>query len=84
MSKPSVSRTDECVCGETNARNCPVHQSSRPEASRYGFRDGEKIYLISCPQCFRENWSPAVASGQCAWCGFKAKLEDVELTHDEQ
>ena len=26
--------------------------------------------LIRCPECGRENWSPAVASGICAWCGY--------------
>lgn len=29
------------------------------------------ILVIRCPKCKRENWAPAVASGQCCWCGYK-------------
>ena len=35
------------------------------------------IYMERCPKCGKENWAPAVASGQCAWCGYKAKEADV-------
>lgn len=47
--------------------------------SLYGFL-GEpgKVYLTRCPKCMLENWAPAVASGQCAWCGYQGKKEDVE------
>lgn len=40
------------------------------------FREGGKLYLIRCFACDssergRENYLPAVASGQCAWCGWE-------------
>jgi len=38
-----------------------------------GKKDG-KIGLIRCPECGQENYSLAVAKGQCCWCGFKANL----------
>lgn len=43
----------------------------------YGFRaqDGN-IYLQRCFACGKENWAPAVASGQCAWCGYDANKDD--------
>ena len=28
-------------------------------------------YMVRCTKCELENWAPAVASGQCAWCGYK-------------
>lgn len=47
--------------------------------SRYGFLgDNDKVYLTRCPECGLENWAPGVASGQCVWCGYKAKKEDIE------
>lgn len=30
------------------------------------------FYIQRCPSCLKENYAPAVATGQCAWCGFKA------------
>jgi ribosomal protein L37E len=40
-----------------------------------------KVYLVRCPKCKRENWSGAVSSGVCAWCGFDAnKLGEMEKT----
>jgi len=49
---------------------------------RYGFAgDSGQIFLTRCPQCDpdggRENWGPAVATGQCAWCGFKPSHEEL-------
>lgn len=43
------------------------------------------IYLVRCFKCGRENYAPAVASGQCAWCGHvpeenKATLEAKKAT----
>lgn len=38
----------------------------------YGFYAGNKIFLMRCFECGSENWAPAVATGQCAWCGFDA------------
>lgn len=47
--------------------------------SKFGFLTGDgEVYLERCPKCGKENWAPAVASGQCAWCGYKGKPEDVE------
>lgn len=50
----------------------PVNQDRRPN-----FRTDGKLFLVRCfncdPEAGRENWAPAVASGQCAWCGWKEK-----------
>lgn len=46
--------------------------------ARYGFVSKNKVYLIRCPKCKFENWGLAVSSGRCAWCGYVAKIEDVE------
>ena len=47
--------------------------------SKYGFvGDNGKIYLTRCPECERENYVHAVASGHCCWCGYKGEMEDVE------
>jgi|SRR3990167_8306078 len=39
------------------------------------FRKNQKLYLVRCFACDhesgRENYGPAVASGECAWCGWK-------------
>ena len=38
------------------------------------YSDEGKFYLVRCYACSvmgRENWAPAVASGQCSWCGWK-------------
>jgi ribosomal protein L37E len=36
-----------------------------------------KLYLVRCPECGKENYAMAVSSGYCAWCGYKAVEEDV-------
>lgn len=36
------------------------------------YADGT-ILLMRCPKCHRENWAPAVATGQCVWCGYRAE-----------
>ena len=42
------------------------------EDCKENFRDKNgKPYLVRCPYCKLENWASAVASGQCAWCGWK-------------
>jgi ribosomal protein L37E len=43
----------------------------------FGFltEDG-RVFMQRCFECGRENWAPAVASGQCAWCGYKATIDD--------
>lgn len=43
------------------------------------YGDNGKWYLIRCQSCGgergRENYAPAVASGQCAWCGYTPVAE---------
>lgn len=38
------------------------------------------IYLVRCyacdPKVGRENYAPSVATGQCAWCGWKEDLKE--------
>lgn len=47
--------------------------------NRHGFvGDDGKVYLQRCPKCEKENWAMAVATGECCWCGYKAKEEDIE------
>lgn len=41
------------------------------------FKDGADLFLVRCPKCSKENYLPAVATGQCAWCGYMAQEEDV-------
>ena len=46
----------------------------RLEDCRENFRDAAgRPYLVRCPHCQLENLGPAVASGECAWCGWKAE-----------
>ena len=59
-----------------NIRHCAVtllpHQEPpKLEDCRANFRgkDGA-AFVVRCPSCRRENWAMAVASGQCAWCGW--------------
>lgn len=40
-----------------------------PKPTGMGFWSDGKFFLQRCYDCLRENYSPAVASGQCAWCG---------------
>lgn len=48
------------------------------------FRDEKgKLYLVRCFACGggngTENYLPAVASGQCAFCGWKEKNESFSI-----
>lgn len=49
-----------------------------------------RLFLVRCFACGgergRENWGPAVASGYCAWCGWKSEpmLTDVPKTGSGQ
>jgi ribosomal protein S27E len=39
--------------------------------SRPNFIDEDgNPYLVKCPECKKENYSLAVSSGQCSFCGF--------------
>ena len=40
------------------------------------------LFMVRCPKCERENYSPAVSSGICAWCGYVATEEDVNSIPD--
>lgn len=40
--------------------------------SSYVYKTENGIYLERCPDCGRENYAPAVASGICSWCGYDA------------
>ena len=47
------------------------------------FRDEEgRLYLIRCFRCSpgdngRENYGPAVATGRCVWCGWRAAIDQA-------
>ena len=40
------------------------------------FISKNKVYLVYCPKCGRENWAPDVSYGQCAWCGYDANKDE--------
>jgi hypothetical protein len=44
----------------------------------YGWKteDG-RLFMPRCFKCRKENWAPAVASGQCAWCGYEMRDKDL-------
>ena len=46
------------------------------------FVENGELYLMRCYKCDpengRENWAPYVATGQCAWCGWKEEVKDDE------
>ena len=47
------------------------------EKSAPNFHSNEQTFLVKCPECERENWALAVATGICAWCRYdlnKTKL----------
>jgi len=47
-------------------------QDIRAENERENFRDKDgKLFLVRCPKCKLENYAFAVASGECAWCGWR-------------
>jgi hypothetical protein len=46
------------------------------EKGGHGFEISEnKIALIRCPECKRENYALNVLSGLCTWCDFDANKE---------
>lgn len=42
------------------------------------FEDDGQLFLVRCPKCGRENYLPAVATGQCVFCGYEATQKDVQ------
>ena len=54
------------------------------QEKRPNFRNSEgKLYLVRCficdPNCGVENYMPAVATGQCAWCGWKETEDPTDV-----
>ena len=55
------------------------------------WRSETGFFVERCPECQRENYSMAVASGICAWCGWEPKwgtadgrqirIEELESDH---
>jgi len=37
-----------------------------------------RLYLVRCFSCGAENYAPAVSSGRCAFCGWKAAEEEAD------
>ena len=62
--------------GEVKMVNKDAKQDRHPN-----FRDAErKLFLVRCFACSedergRENYAMAVASGECAWCGWKEETK---------
>lgn len=50
----------------------------RLEDCRENFIKNGRAFVVICPKCKLENWTPAVASGQCAWCGW---YHSTTITH---
>lgn len=46
-------------------------------AHNRNFESNGKLYLVNCYACGSENCAVMVASGQCAWCGWKEGGETV-------
>jgi len=53
------------------------------------FESDGKLFLVRCMACpdsgerGKENWSSAVASGTCAWCGWKDPEQSAEMPTEE-
>ena len=52
-------------------------EAAEPRKGNVWYSDG-KAYVQRCPDCGRENWGPAVATGECAWCGWSAPKKQEE------
>jgi len=52
----------------------------RLEDCSENFRDDKgNPFVVRCPKCRRENWAMAVASGQCAWCGWQETNDQAHV-----
>ena len=55
-----------------------VDQDRPPNFRGKGEYNGQ-LFLVRCfacgGECGRENYAPSVASGQCAWCGWKEEVK---------
>lgn len=56
----------------------PEELEGKPHKGHAFEADDGRIFLVRCPSCGRENYTPAVSSGQCAWCGYEAQEEDLD------
>lgn len=61
---------------KTSTQNTSKTKKPKVRSYVYEATDG-KLFMVRCADCGRENWAPAVASGQCAWCGYKAQKKDI-------
>ena len=43
----------------------------------YISKDRQRLGLVRCPECEKENYALAVSSGQCGWCPYQVKMEDI-------
>jgi len=50
-----------------------VNKNVNPLLQRENFvGNNGKVYLVRCPVCKLENYSPDVATGICVWCEYDA------------
>jgi hypothetical protein len=58
-------------------------QSSSVQDRYPNYREDGRLFLLRCFVCGgtygRENWSPAVSSGECAWCGWSDANSSADL-----
>lgn len=58
------------------------------DSTDYGFVIDDNYYMVRCPSCQRENYTMAVASGICCWCGedgrsdYQAKMDERRDAED--
>ena len=45
----------------------------------FGYQKDNRIGLIRCPACERENYMLNVSTGICTWCGFNANTDHSEV-----
>ena len=58
---------------------CEVNEEDLYKIPRGAFLSNSgDIYLVRCPECDRENYVLAVATGRCNWCGFDARKFNME------
>ena len=49
----------------------------------HGYRHNKIICMIKCFECGKENWAMAVATGQCAWCGYNPNVISIRSKKNE-
>jgi ribosomal protein L37E len=54
------------------------------EVKHPNFLEEDRLYLVRCPKCDRENYSFNVAIGICTWCGLDGyKYYEIERPDSE-